>query len=72
MKHQFLPFIPTTPLKSQQRGVTLIELLVGIAIGLMVVAVALGALMASRSISGTVSEATSLQQQAAYAFRVIG
>lgn len=57
---------------TQQRGVTLIELMVGIAIGLMVVAVAMGALMASRGISGTVSEATSLQQQAAYAFRMIG
>ena len=57
---------------TQQRGVTLIELMVGIAIGLMVVAVAMGALMVSRGISGTVSEATSLQQQAAYAFRVIG
>lgn len=56
----------------RQRGVTLIELMVGIAIGLLVIAVALGALMASRGISGTVSEATSLQQQASYAFRVIG
>lgn len=55
-----------------QQGVTLLELLVGIAIGLLVVAVALGALMVSRGITGTVSEATSLQQQAAYAFRVIG
>lgn len=56
----------------RQQGVTLIELLVGIAIGLLVVAVAMGALMASRGISGTVSEATSLQQEAAYAFRVMG
>ena len=55
-----------------QHGITLIELMVGIAIGLLVVAVAMGALMASRGISGTVSEATSMQQQAAYAFRVIG
>lgn len=55
-----------------QKGVTLIELMVGIIIGLMVVAVAMVALMTSRGISGTVSEATSLQQQAAYAFRVIG
>ena len=46
--------------------------MVGIAIGLLVVAVALGALMASRGISGTVSDATFMQQQAAYAFRVIG
>lgn len=55
-----------------QRGLSLIELMVGIAIGLMVVAVAGGALMVSRGISGTVSDATMLQQQAAYAFRVIG
>lgn len=60
------------PPANRQQGATLIELMVGIAIGLLVVAVALGALMASRSISGTVSEATLMQQQAAYAFRVIG
>lgn len=60
------------PTSRRQQGVTLIELLVGIAIGLLVVAVAMGALMASRGISGTVSEATSLQQEAAYAFRVMG
>ncbi|WP_052223986.1 PilW family protein [Comamonas testosteroni] len=58
--------------RHSQQGVTLLELMVGIAIGLMVVAVALGALMASRSISGTVSDATGIQQQAAYAMRVIG
>ena len=63
---------PQRLLRRAERGVTLVELMVGIAIGLMVVAVALGALLASRSISGTVSEVTSLQQQAAYAFRVIG
>ena len=55
-----------------QRGVTLIELMVGISIGLLVVAVAMGALMVSRSVSGTVSDASSIQQQAAYAMRVIG
>lgn len=51
---------------------TLIELLVGIAIGLMVVAVAGGALMVSRGVSGTVSDASAINQQAAYAMRVIG
>lgn len=55
-----------------QRGVTLIELLVGIAIGLLVVAVAMGALMVSRGVSGTVSDASSIQQQAAFAMRTIG
>lgn len=57
---------------SHQQGVTLVELLVGIAIGLLVVAVATGALMVSRGVSGTVSDASGIQQQAAYAMRVIG
>jgi len=55
-----------------QRGVTLIELMIGIAIGLLVVAVAMGALMVSRGVSGTVSDASAIQQQAAYALRVMG
>lgn len=59
-----------TPLR--QRGVTLIELMVGIAIGLLVIAVAMGALMVSRGISGTVSDASGIQQQGAYIMRVIG
>ena len=58
-----------TPLR--QRGVTLIELMVGMAIGLLVVAVAMGALMVSRGISGTVSDASGIQQQGAYILRVI-
>ena len=55
-----------------QRGVSLIELMVGIAIGLLVVAAAMGALMVSRGISGTVSDASGIQQQAAHAMRTIG
>ena len=51
---------------------TLVELLVGIAIGLMVVAVATGALMVSRGVTGSVGDASNIQQQAAYAMRVIG
>lgn len=60
------------PPQHVQRGVTLIELLVGLSIGLMVIAVAMGALMVSRGVSGTVSDASTIQQQAAYAMRVIG
>ncbi len=60
------------PSVQRQHGVTLIELLVGIAIGLLVVAVATGALMVSRGVSGTVSDASGIQQQAAYAMRVVG
>ncbi len=57
---------------AHQRGVTLVELMVGVAIGLLIIAVAMGALMVSRGISGTVSDASNIQQQAAYAMRVIG
>lgn len=57
---------------AHSRGVSLVDLLVGIALGLVVVAVAMGALMTSRGITTTVTEATAMQQQAAYAFRVIG
>jgi type IV pilus assembly protein PilW len=55
-----------------QRGVTLIELMVGIAIGLLVVAVAMGAMMVSRGVTGTVSDASGIQQQGAYAMRLFG
>lgn len=57
---------------SYQNGLTLIELLVGLSIGILVIGVATGALLASRGISGTVSDTTQIQQQAAYAMRVIG
>jgi type IV pilus assembly protein PilW len=57
-------------LKGQQ-GVTLIELMVGLVIGLLTIAVAMGAIMVSRSVSGTVSDASQLQQQASYAFRIM-
>lgn len=56
----------------QQAGATLIELMVGIAIGLLTIAVAIGALMVSRGVSTAVSDTTNLQEQASYAFRVIG
>lgn len=56
----------------KQQGVTLLELMVGIVIGLLVVAVAMGALMVSRNVSGTISDASDIQQQAAYAIRTIG
>ncbi|KQP39981.1 PilW family protein [Pseudorhodoferax sp. Leaf274] len=58
--------------RSLQHGVTLIELLVGLSLGLMTVAVALGALLVSRGVSGTVSDSSQMQQQAAHALRVIG
>lgn len=56
----------------RQQGVTLLELMVGLLIGLLVVAVAMGALLLSRSISGSVSDASGIQQQGAQTLRVIG
>lgn len=56
----------------RQTGVTLIELMVGLLIGLLVVGVAMAALMLSRGISGTVSDASQIQQQGAYLLRVMG
>jgi len=56
----------------QQRGATLIELMVGLVIGLLVIGVAMSALMVSRGITGTVSDASGIQQQGAYILRVIG
>ena len=58
--------------KTTQHGVTLIELMIGITIGLVTIAVAIGSLGISRGISGSVSDASQMQQQAAYLFRVIG
>lgn len=55
-----------------QAGMTLIELMVGILVGLLVIAVAGAALMASRNVSQSVSDNTFLQQQASYIFRMIG
>ena len=53
-------------------GATLIELLVGLVIGLLTVVTALGGLNVSRQLTGTVADASQLQQQAAHAMRVIG
>lgn len=53
-----------------QQGLSLVELMVGLVIGLLTVAVAMGALMTSRSVTATVTDASQLQQQSAYAFRV--
>jgi type IV pilus assembly protein PilW len=66
------PRTASVALARSQRGVTLIELMIGIAIGLLTIAVAMGSLMVSRGLSGTVSDASSIQQQGAFAMRTIG
>jgi len=58
--------------RSPQRGVSLIELLVGMTIGLLVITAALGTLLLFRGASTSVSDISQLQQQGSYALRVIG
>lgn len=65
-------FSKQRPYVESQHGVTLVELLVGLAIGLLVIAVATGGMLISRGLSGTVSDASSIQQQGSYILRIIG
>jgi len=56
----------------QQSGVTLIELLIGIAIGLLVVLAAIGSMTYTRVSSTTVGDSSRLHQDASTAFRILG
>lgn len=58
--------------RHRQSGLSLIELLIGITIGLLVVVAAIGSLVYTRVSSTTVGDSSRLQQDAATAFRVIG
>ncbi|WP_051954130.1 PilW family protein [Xenophilus azovorans] len=60
------------PSSRRQAGVSLVELLVGIAIGLLVVLAAVGTLIVSRGATRTTADVSALQQQASYALRIIG
>jgi type IV pilus assembly protein PilW len=55
-----------------QSGMSLIELMVGLAIGLVVVIAAMGSVVYTRTASSVMGESTRLQQDAATAFRIIG
>lgn len=57
---------------SRQRGVGLIELLVGMTLGLLVIAAAIGTLVVSRGTSSSISDISQLQQQGSFALRAIG
>jgi len=63
---------PSARGRRAQSGASLIELLVGLTLGLMVVAAAIGTLIVSRTASGTVGDLSQLQQQGSYALRVVG
>lgn len=70
--YNFKIYKSSRPKCQQQRGVSLIELMVGVAIGLVVVGAALATLLLSRTTSGTVTDASQLQQQASYALFILG
>lgn len=57
---------------SRQSGVSLVELMIALAVGLMVVIAAMGSLVYTRTASRLMGDSTRLQQDAATAFRVIG
>jgi type IV pilus assembly protein PilW len=57
--------------KSRQMGASIMELMVGITIGLLVVLAALGSLVYTQVSSTTMVDATRLQQKADAAFRII-
>lgn len=56
----------------RQQGLSLVESLIGLTIGLMVIAAALATLLLSRGASVSISELSQLQQQGSYALRMIG
>jgi type IV pilus assembly protein PilW len=59
------------PMRSQ-RGLSLVELLAGLVVGLMVILAAFGSLVLARSASASIAELAQLQHQGAYALHVIG
>ena len=61
-----------TPRRVRERGLSLLELLAGLVVGMLVVMSALGTLLLSRAAAGTVADLSQLQQQGAYALHVIG
>lgn len=60
------------PSTRQASGLTLIELLVAITVGLVMIAAALTSILVARSLSSTTTEVGQLQQKAAYVFRLMG
>ena len=60
------------PRAADQSGISIVELLVGLTIGLLVSIAALGSFSSTRSTSATLGDSTRLHQDAAMAFRAIG
>lgn len=67
-----VPFHSHSHSRAWQQGLSLLEVLVGLVIGLLTITVALGTLLISRQLAGTVHDAAQLQQQASHALRTLG
>lgn len=68
------PYAPSPSLQKNylQRGTSLVELLVGITIGLLIVVAALGSLVATQAGSSAATDSARLQQRADFIFRQLG
>lgn len=66
------PRFPSRRARRRQSGVSLMELLIGISIGLLVVVAAIGSLVYTRTSSVAVGDSSRLQQDATNAFRTLG
>ena len=63
---------PHTGQRRRQRGLSLVELLAGMAVGLLVIATSFSTLLLSRSAAASISDLSQLQQQGSHALHVIG
>lgn len=63
---------PASPGRARQRGISLVEILVGMGIGLMVALAAASSLIFVRMSAATAEDSWRLQQDSSTAFRVIG
>ncbi len=67
-----LPLPRSRRARHRQAGVSLLELLIGITIGLLVVVAAVGSLVFTRTSSLSVDDSSRLQQDATNTFRILG
>ncbi|MEJ8850503.1 PilW family protein [Variovorax rhizosphaerae] len=63
---------PRAAARRSQRGVTLVELLAALVIGLLVIGAAIAAMLLSRNSAAMVTDVARLQQQGSYVLRLIG
>lgn len=66
------PLLVSRRSRNSQAGVSLLELLIGITIGLLVVVAAVGSLVYTRTSSTSVDDSSRLQQDASNVFRTLG